>query len=296
VTHILCLIANPADPVLDQAAIAAVREALSVAAEPAWLAHGIAAELALGGGAAVAGIEGEARAALGNLPVDIGVVPAARRAKRILIADMDSTIIGQECIDELADFVGLRAEISAITERAMLGELAFEESLRQRVALLRGLAATAIDEVLAERIAVTPGARMLIETMRAHGAHTALVSGGFTAFTGPVARAVGFDEAFANALVLDGDYLAGSVEEPVRGREAKLQALVEFAGRHRVPLADTMAVGDGANDLGMIGAAGLGVAYRAKPAVAAAANVRIEHSDLTALLYLQGYRAESFAA
>jgi phosphoserine phosphatase len=207
---------------------------------------------------------------------------------------MDSTIIQQECIDELADYAGIRARISVITRRAMLGELPFEDALRQRVALLRGVPVSAIDEILADRIAITPGARILVRTMRAKGAHTVLVSGGFRAFTGPVAKAVGFDEEFANDLVVEGDVIAGRVAEPVRGREGKLRALEELSERLGIPPEAALAVGDGANDIGMIAAAGMGVAYHAKPAVAAAADVRIEHGDLTALLYLQGYRAEDF--
>jgi phosphoserine phosphatase len=294
-THVLCLIANPAAPGLSEDLVARVRKAVGKDGEPVWLAPGIAAEfpVTLGPGGPGA-IERRARDALDGHEIDVAIVPSAGRAKKLLIADMDSTIIQQECLDELADFAGIRARISVITRRAMLGELPFEDALRQRVALLRGVPVSAIEQVLADRIAITPGARILVQTMRAKGAFTVLVSGGFRAFTGPVAKAVGFDEEFANDLVVDGEVIAGRVVEPVRGREGKLQALEELSARLRIPREAALAVGDGANDIAMIEAAGMGVAYHAKPAVAAAADVRIEHGDLTALLYLQGYRAEDF--
>jgi len=297
-THILSLIANPAAPALGPGVAAAVRAAVGARAEAVWLAPGIAAEFPLdfADPADVPAAELLAREALGGIPVDVALLPEAGRAKRLLVADMDSTIIGQECVDELAEYAGRRSEVSAVTERAMLGELPFIEALRERVALLKGVPVSAIGEILADRITITPGARELVRTMRAKGAHTALVSGGFTGFTGPVAEAVGFDEAFANTLELDGGVLSGRVAEPVRGREAKLEALTALAARFGIPLERTMAVGDGANDLAMIEAAGLGIAYHAKPAVAAAADVRIDHGDLTALLYLQGYRAEEFVS
>jgi phosphoserine phosphatase len=229
------------------------------------------------------------------MPIDTVVQPLAHRRKRLLVADMDSTMIGQECIDELADFVGLKAHVAAITERAMRGEIEFEPALRERVALLRGLPSTVIEDVIAQRVRMTPGARTLVATMRANGAHTCLVSGGFTAFTGRVAAMIGFDESHGNALLInDGGKLTGAVAEPVLGREAKLAMLIELRDRLGLAPAQTLAVGDGANDLAMIMQAGLGVAYRAKPAVAAAAAARIDHGDLTALLYLQGYRREEF--
>jgi phosphoserine phosphatase len=294
-THVLCLIANPAAPVLSDALAEKVCQAVGGDADPAWLAPGVAAELPVTPASGGAGaLERRARDALDGHRIDVAIVPAAGRVKKLLVADMDSTIIQQECIDELADYAGIRPEISVITRRAMLGELPFEDALRQRVALLRGVPVSAIGQILADRIAITPGARILVSTMRARGAHTVLVSGGFRAFTGPVAEAVGFDEEFANDLVVEGDVIAGRVVEPVRGREGKLQALEELAERLAIPHEAALAVGDGANDIGMIAAAGMGVAYHAKPAVAAAANVRIEHGDLTALLYLQGYRAEDF--
>ncbi|MCC0017028.1 MAG: phosphoserine phosphatase SerB [Rhodobiaceae bacterium] len=227
---------------------------------------------------------------IGDLPADLFVQPAATRRKRLLIADMDSTIIGQECIDELADVVGIRAEISAVTERAMRGEIAFEPALRERVALLKGVSLASVQRLLDEVITLNPGARALATTMAANGAHTALVSGGFTLFTSVVAGGAGFAENRANVLEMTGDELAGVVREPILGREAKQQALEEMAAQRSIPLEVTLAVGDGANDLAMIERAGLGVAYRAKPVVAAAADAHVAHADLTALLYAQGYR------
>ena len=223
--------------------------------------------------------------------IDVIVQGEAGRRKKLLVADMDSTMIGQECIDELADCVGLKAEVSAITERAMRGEIAFEPALRERVALLKGLPASVVDEIIQKRITLTPGGRALVQTMRAHGGHACLVSGGFTLFTGPIAARIGFDEHRANRLILNGGRLAGLVEEPILGREAKLATLLELRERLGLGAHDTMAVGDGANDLAMLSEAGLGIAYKAKPAVAAAAHARIDHADLSALLYVQGYRA-----
>ena len=230
------------------------------------------------------------------MPVDVVVQPAAGRRKRLLLADMDSTMIGQECIDELADFVGQKARVAAITERAMRGEIAFAPALRERVAVLAGLPATVVDDVIARRITVTPGARALVATMRRHGAHTCLVSGGFTVFTAKIAELIGFDEHRGNRLIVGDDgRFAGAVAEPILGREAKLATLTELRAKLGLSVAETLVVGDGANDLAMIGDAGLGVAYRAKPRVAEAAAARIDHGDLTALLYAQGYRRLEFA-
>jgi phosphoserine phosphatase len=218
------------------------------------------------------------------------VQPTAHRRKRLFVADMDSTMIGQECIDELADFAGLKAHVAAITERAMRGDIEFAPALRERVALLRGLPADIIDEVIASRVRLTSGARALVATMRAHGAYTCLVSGGFTAFTDRVAQMLGFDENRGNTLEIDADgALAGTVLEPVLGREAKLATLRDLRARLGLTPEQTLAIGDGANDLAMIEDAGLGVAYHAKPAVAAEAAVRVTHGDLRTLLYLQGY-------
>jgi phosphoserine phosphatase len=223
------------------------------------------------------------------------VQAVAGRRKRLLVADMDSTMIDQECIDELAAELGLKAHIAAITERAMRGEIAFEPALRERVGLLAGMELAVVPTLLATRISLSPGGRALVSTMRAHGAYTALVSGGFTVFTGPVAQALGFDEHRANRLVAEGGKLTGQVVEPILGAEAKRASLLSLCAARGLAPTEALAVGDGANDLPMIRAAGMGVAFRAKPKVAAEAAACIEHGDLTALLYLQGYRREDFA-
>jgi phosphoserine phosphatase len=228
--------------------------------------------------------------------VDVCVQPTAGRRKRLLVADMDSTIINVECLDELADFAGLKAEISAITERAMRGELPFEGALRERVGMLKGLPVEALQAAYDERVRLNPGARTLVRTMAANGARCVLVSGGFTFFTRRVAEAAGFHADRANTLKEAAGKLTGEVGEPILGREAKLAALREEAVGLAIPLSETLAAGDGANDLAMINAAGLGVAYRAKPIVAAEADAKVDHADLTALLYFQGYRADQFVA
>jgi len=230
----------------------------------------------------------------GDLPIDIVVQPVGFRRKKLFLADMDSTMIGQECIDELADLVGVKAHVAAITERAMRGEIEFEPALRERVALLKDLSVSVVDEVLAQRIRPTPGGRELVMTMRAHGAYTCLISGGFTVFSNAVAAKIGFQENRANELVMRDGKFTGEVKEPILGRATKLATLIELTEDFDLDDIDTMVAGDGANDLGMIENAGLGVAYHAKPAVAAAAAARIDHSDLTALLYAQGYRREEF--
>jgi phosphoserine phosphatase len=216
------------------------------------------------------------------------------RKKRLLIADMDSTIINVECLDELADFAGLKAEISAITERTMRGELPFEAALRERVAMLKGLPVTALQQTYDERVRLNPGARTLVRTMAANGARCVLVSGGFSFFTSRVAQAALFQAHRGNTLGEADGLLTGTVGEPILGREAKLEALKEEAAAKQLPLSATLAIGDGANDLAMIESAGLGVAYHAKPIVAAQADARVDHTDLTSLLYFQGYSAEAF--
>jgi len=232
---------------------------------------------------------------LQKLRVDLAVQRAEGRQKRLLIADMDSTMIGQECIDELAEVAGVGAHVRAVTARAMNGELDFEGALLERMALLKGLPEAVIADVLASRITHAPGAAALVGTMRANGAHTALVSGGFTAFTGPVAAALGFDEHRANVLGIEGGVLTGDVARPILGRQAKIDALDQIAARLGIGVQDALAVGDGANDLGMLGHAGAGVALHAKPSVAAQCDLRINHGDLTALLFLQGYARSEFA-
>lgn len=231
-----------------------------------------------------------------HLPVDACVQPWSGRKKRLFVADMDSTIINVECLDELADFAGKKDEVAAITERAMRGELEFEGALRERVAMLKGLGLDALQRAYEERVRLNPGAETLVRTMAANGARCVLVSGGFTFFTRRVAQAAGFHSQRANTLTEAGEALAGTVGEPILGREAKLAALKEEAAVLDLPLAETLAIGDGANDLAMIQASGLGLAYRAKPVVAAQADARVDHADLTAVLYFQGYRAEEFVA
>lgn len=240
-------------------------------------------------------VRAAAEKALDGLPVDVCVQPWSGRKKRLFVADMDSTIINVECLDELADFAGVKAAVSAITERAMRGELEFEGALHERVAMLKGLSLTALEECYEERVRLNPGARTAVETMARNGARCVLVSGGFTFFTRRVAQAAGFHEQRGNTLIDDGEALTGKVGEPILGREAKLATLKEEAGQLHLPLEETLAIGDGANDLAMIKAAGLGIAYRAKPIVAEQAAARIDHADLTAVLYFQGYRAEEFA-
>lgn len=262
-----------------------------------WLSLGVAADVSLQGHDIpdLSASRRRLEAALSGERVDVVVQPVALRRKRLLVADMDSTMIEQECLDELADLAGIRAHVSAITARAMAGELDFEQALKERVALLAGLTLDQIETILG-RITLTPGARALVATMRAHGAHTALVSGGFTQFTHAVAERLGFHETCANRLEIVDRALTGVVLEPVQGREGKRAALASLRARLDLPPAATLAVGDGANDLEMLREAGLGVAYHAKPKVAEAAEARIDHADLTALLYAQGYRESEFVA
>lgn len=231
---------------------------------------------------------------LQQLSVDLAVQPHAGRRKAMLLADMDSTMIEQECIDELAEVAGVGDAVRDITARAMNGELDFDGALLERMALLKGLPETVIADVLRLRITHAPGGAALVATMRSNGAYTALVSGGFTAFTGPVAAALGFDENRANALLIEDGALTGEVERPILGRQAKVDALEQITARLGLSAADVMAVGDGANDLGMLGRAGAGVALHAKPSVAAECDLRINHGDLTALLFLQGYARSEF--
>lgn len=288
------LICNPANPALDSTVVDGVLAILPSPGEARWLFDEVAVDIPFTASADMRAIENRLREARGDLPIDVVVQPLAARRKKLFLADMDSTMIGQECVDELAEFAGLKAHVAGITERAMRGEIEFEPALRKRVALLRDLPASVVDEVLDKRITLTPGGRELVMTMRAHGAYTCLISGGFTLFTNVVAAKVGFQENRANRLVVRDGKFTGEVEEPILGRATKLATLIELTESFDLDDIDTLAVGDGANDLGMIQHAGLGVAYHAKPAVAVAAAARIDYGDLTALLYAQGYRREEF--
>ena len=291
---VVTLICNPAEPELDSTAIDAARSALPSPEHGDWLFEGVAADIRFSSTDDIRTISGRLREALNGIRADVVVQPQLDRRKKLLLADMDSTMIGQECIDELADFAGLKTHVAAITERAMRGEIEFEPALRERVALLKDLPVTVVDEVLKSRITLTPGAVELVRTMRAHGAYTCLVSGGFTLFTKRVAELIGFQENRANELLTENGKLTGLVAEPILGREAKLATLMDLLESFDLDDLDTMVVGDGANDIAMIERAGVGVAYHAKPAVGAAAGARIDHGDLTALLYMQGYKRNEF--
>jgi phosphoserine phosphatase len=290
------LICNPATPALDSTAIDAARAILPDAQTAHWLFEGVAADIPFAATETAQSFTAKLRQAVGDLPVDIVVQPQIARRKKLFLADMDSTMIGQECIDELADFAGLKAHVAAITERAMRGEIEFEPALRERVALLKSLPVSIVAETIEKRITLTPGGRALVNTMRKHGAYTCLVSGGFTLFTNAVAAKIGFQENRANELIVEDGKFSGRVTEPILGKEAKLATHNELREQFELDNIDTLAVGDGANDLPMIQAAGLGVAYHAKPVVAAAAAARIDHGDLTALLYAQGYRRDEFVS
>ncbi len=285
------LLTDPAAPALDPALVRALCNAWG-GQDLRWLAPDEAAEFRL---PARPDTFEPTQAELSARGIDLAVVPLKGRRKRLLIADMDSTMIRQECIDELADEAGVGAHVAGITARAMNGELDFEAALRERVALLEGLPEAVIGQVLRDRITLMPGGPVLLATMKAQGAHAALVSGGFTAFTGAIAARLGFDEHRANTLLVADGRLTGQVADPILGKEAKLQALTRITMRLGITPADALAVGDGANDLPMLLAAGTGVALHAKPAVQAQCGIRINHGDLTALLYLQGYTREDFA-
>ncbi len=287
--HVATVVAPEGSGLLDLGRVAKLREALPKA-EVSVLSPGRAVDFYLPAGLAKA--REAILSAMPDAPLDVIVQPAAARRKKLFLADMDSTMIGQECIDELADAVGLKAHVSAITERAMRGEIAFEPALRERVALLKGLPADVVGQMIAERITLTPGGRALVRTMRKAGAYTALVSGGFTVFTGPISTTIGFDMHRSNTLIIENGQFSGLVADPILGREAKRETLIELRDARGLSATETLAVGDGANDLAMLGEAGLGVAFRAKPIVAEAAHARIDHTDLRTLLYAQGYRDE----
>ena len=287
------LIANPSNPVL----VPAIAEQAADAAKASglyWLADGIACDIALRDDTDLQAAEANILASIGSAQIDLVIQDAETRRKKLLIADMDSTMIGQECIDELAAEVGLKDRVADITARAMNGEIAFEPALRERVALLKGLPLSVVDDVIAKRITLTPGGPELIATMKAKGYYAALVSGGFTVFTSRIAATLGFDEDRANILLEENGILTGFVAEPILGKQAKVDALNDIAEKLGISPDEALAVGDGANDLGMLQLAGAGVALHAKPTVSAQARMRIDHGDLTALLYIQGYRKSDF--
>jgi phosphoserine phosphatase len=286
------LIADPSTEPLSEATVDRAAQALNGIERRRWLDEGVAADLVFTGDlkAKRAALE----KSLSGDPIDVIVQPLAHRRKRLLVADMDSTLIRQECVDELAARVGVGDRVAAITERAMRGDIAFAPALRERVALLQGLPETVIQDVLKDRITLSRGARTLVQTMRANGAYVAIVSGGFRQFTGAIRERLGADEDRANVLMIEAGRLTGQVMEPILGQDAKLSALKEIAAAMGLALDDTLAVGDGANDLPMLQAAGLGIAYRAKPKVAAGADARVERTDLSALLYAQGFARKDF--
>ncbi|NBZ86535.1 phosphoserine phosphatase SerB [Stagnihabitans tardus] len=286
------LLTAPDRPILDRVAVESLRNAWG-GGQAIWLDPGVAAEFTLDHSPANLW---EVWASFQSMGIDLACQKTEGRKKRLLIADMDSTMIQQECIDELADEAGVGAYVADITKRAMNGELDFEAALRERVGLLRGLKVSVIEGVLRDRITLMPGGKVLLATMKANGAYAALVSGGFTAFTARIAAVLGFDENRANTLLTAGDVLSGEVADPILGKQAKLDALNEITARLGFTPAEALAVGDGANDLAMLNRAGMGVALHAKPSVAAQCEVRVNHGDLTALLYLQGYAREEFVA
>jgi phosphoserine phosphatase len=295
-SHVATFLSDPARPALTEALLNAARTLLPDAAAPVWLADGIAADISFdAANPALRPLADQVRAQLGA-HIDVVIQSVQDRRKKLYLTDMDSTVIEQECIDELADFAGLKEHVATITERAMNGEIAFEPALRERVALLKDLPVSVVDEVIEKRITLMPGGKTLVATLRKNGVHTCLVSGGFTVFTGRIAKMLGFDEHRGNVLVIENGKLAGRVEEPILGKEAKLATLRELTAQLGLRPEDSLVSGDGANDMPMIEAAGLGIAFRAKPVVAAAAPAHIDHGDLTALLYVQGYRREEFAA
>lgn len=296
--YVATLIANPSRPVVDEAVMAAAVDALRAAGaarvEARVLAVGVAADVYFSGLDPVVARE-LIELALGAVALDISVLPVEGRRKKLLIADMDSTIITVECIDEIADFAGFKDEVAKITEAAMRGELDFVAALKERAAMLEGLDEDVLERVFEERVRLTPGARALIQTMNASGAMTVLVSGGFTFFTDRVSEVTGFQVNRANRLEVKAGRLTGRVLEPIVDSATKLASLQEFTEDRGLDIAETLAVGDGANDIPMIEAAGLGVAYHAKPKAAAAADVAIRHGDLTALLFMQGFTAGEIA-
>jgi phosphoserine phosphatase len=293
---VLTLTTAPDQPILDDSLTRHVRNALAIAGGTPgsvdWLAPGIACDIAFTATNAKAA-QAAARLSLAGRPVDANVVPAIGRRKMLLVADMDATIVEAETLDELAALAGVADRVVPITERAMRGELNFREAAIERVALLKGQPASIIDQALAG-LRYTPGGKTLVATMRANGAYCALVSGGFDAFTGKVAETVGFDRSEGNHLILADGRLTGEIREPILGKDAKRVLLEEMAAARGIGVDAAVTVGDGANDIPMLQAAGLGVGFRGKPLVKASVPVSVDHGDLTALLYLQGYRAAEF--
>ncbi|MBM3548119.1 MAG: phosphoserine phosphatase SerB [Alphaproteobacteria bacterium] len=284
---VLSLLVDPGQPTLDRRHLDRARKAAGEAGTPDWLAPQIACDIPVPDDADLAAI----RNALGDAPIDANLIPGERRRKRLLIADMDSTVVTTETLDEIAAFAGLKDVIAAITRRSMNGELDFPTALRERIAMLKDLSVDALRKTL-EATALTPGARTLVQTMKKHGAYTALISGGFTYFTEEIGRQCGFDEHRSNVLGVADDRLTGVLVGPILDKAAKLDGLKELTAARGLAMADAVTVGDGANDIAMLGAAGLGVAFHAKPVVNAEIPVQVRYGDLTALLYLQGYRRD----
>ncbi len=295
--YVLLLISARTDRAVSPDIVSRVNALEGIEGTADWLEKDVACEFALksGAGQAIEDLVTAVCTLIGRAPVDAAIVPTAGRRKKLLLADMDSTFIGQECIDEVGAMSGRGDEIIAITERAMRGELDFEEALKARVSLMKGVSYDVIERVKTERITFTPGGRTAVQTMARHGTYTALVSGGFADFTGFVAEKCGFDGEHANGLIVKNGKLSGEVAEPILGRDTKLKLLHTYCAKRNIEAGDVIAVGDGANDVDMLQAAGLGVAFHPKPIVAEIADVVIRHADLTALLFLQGYRAAEFA-
>ncbi|MCT4656482.1 MAG: phosphoserine phosphatase SerB [Cohaesibacter sp.] len=293
-SFVLTAISAPAQPAITADLVTTIQSIIKIEHSLSWLQEGVACDFILPANADVTNLRAEIKSAIADAPVDITIQPLEGRRKSLLLADMDSTMIQQECIDELADEVGLKDSVSSITARAMRGEIEFEPALKERVSLLKGLNLSIVDKLFSDRITYTPGGKTLIQTLKANGAYCALVSGGFTHFTSRVRRELGFDEDRANLLIEEGGNLTGEVGMPILGKDAKRQRLYELTAELKLDLSQSMAVGDGANDLAMIEDAGAGVALHAKPAVAAQAGFVIDHGDLTALLFIQGYKAQDF--
>lgn len=293
-SFVLTAISAPARPAITADLVAKIQSLIKVEHEISWLMQDVAVDFLIPHHLDFANLQAEVKIALARAPIDIALQPVKGRRKQLLLADMDSTMIQQECIDELADEVGLKDSVSSITARAMRGEIDFEPALKERVALLKGLDLSVVDSLFKSRITYTPGGKTLIQTMKANGAYCALVSGGFTHFTSRIRAELGFDEDRANLLLEENGRLSGNVGLPILGKDAKRQRLHELANQLKLDLSQSMAVGDGANDLAMIEEAGAGVALHAKPAVAAQARFVIDHGDLTGLLFLQGYKDSEF--